>query len=218
MASMTEILILHGHLPIEYLDASSNSMTDASVAQDLLSRGAITPAQLAQARATQAGVPFIELVDYPVDRTAVATVSGAICKRHNVLPVGFEDGALVLAMADPGDVFAIDDIRAAARMAVAPVVAEPTDLAAAIDRYIRADDELSDLSTTFEEETESEDVSAAGVEDMADDEAPIVRFVNLIVSQAIQDRASDIHIEPGEHSLRVRYRIDGVLHEMQSAP
>jgi type IV pilus assembly protein PilB len=215
---MTEILILHGHLPIEYLDASSDSMTDASVAQDLLSRGAITPAQLAQARATQSGVPFIELVDYPVDRTAVATVSGAICKRHNVLPVGFEDGALVLAMADPGDVFAIDDIRAAARMAVAPVVAEPSDLAAAIDRYIRADDELSDLSTTFEEETESEDVSAAGVEDMADDEAPIVRFVNLIVSQAIQDRASDIHIEPGEHSLRVRYRIDGVLHEMQSAP
>ena len=218
MASMTEILILHGHLPIEYLDASSNAMTDASVAQELLSRGAITAAQLAQARATQSGVPFIELVDYPVDRTAVAMVSGAICKRHNVLPVGFEDGDLVLAMADPGDVFAIDDIRAAARMAVAPVVAEPGDLAAAIDRYIRADDELSDLSTTFEEETGADDVSAAGVEDMADDEAPIVRFVNLIVSQAIQDRASDIHIEPGEHSLRVRYRIDGVLHEMQSAP
>jgi type IV pilus assembly protein PilB len=212
---MTEILILHGLLPIEYLD---NTMTDASVAQDLLSRGAITPAQLAQARATQAGVPFIELVDYPVDRTAVAAVSGAACKRHNVLPVGFEDGSLVLAMADPGDVFAIDDIRAAARMTVAPVVAEPDDLAAAIDRYIRADDELSDLSTTFEEETGADNVSAAGVEDMADDEAPIVRFVNLIVSQAIQDRASDIHIEPGEHSLRVRYRIDGVLHEMQSAP
>ena len=216
MASMTEILILHGHLPIEYLDAEG--MSDATVANDLLSRGAITPAQLAQARATQAGLPFIELVDYPVDRTAVAAVSGAICKRHNVLPVGFDNGTLVLAMADPGDVFAIDDIRAAARTAVAPVVAEPDDLAAAIDRYIRADDELSDLSTTFEEETESEDASAAAVEDMADDEAPIVRFVNLIVSQAIQDRASDIHIEPGEHSLRVRYRIDGVLHEMQSAP
>ena len=218
MASMTEILILHGHLPIEYLDAASESRTDETVARDLLARGVITPVQLAHARATQAGVPFLELVDYPVDRTAVAVVSGAICRRHNVLPIGFIDDALILAMADPGDVFAIDDVRAAARMPIEVVVAEPIDLAAAIDRHIRADDELNDLTNTIEEETAPDEGASASVEDMGDDEAPIVRFVNLIVSQAIQDRASDIHIEPGEHSLRVRYRIDGVLHEMQNAP
>lgn len=216
MPSMTEILILHGHLPIEFLDSGKS---DEAVAQDLLSRGVVTPAELARVRAIQAGVPFLELVDHPVDRTAVALVSGAICKRHGVLPVGFAEDRLVLAMADPGDVFAIDDVRAAARMPVAPAVAEPEDLAAAIDRYIRADEELSDLSTTLEEETADEEGAAPGLNDEpSDDEAPIVRFVNLIVSQAIQDRASDIHIEPGEHALRVRYRIDGVLHEMQNAP
>lgn len=220
MASMTEILILHGHLPIEYLDqVSASAPNDESVVRELIDRGAISSAQVARARAAQAGVPFVELVDYPVDRTAVALVSGAVCRRHDVLPVSIAEGALVLAMRDPGDVLAIDDVRAAARMPVVAVVAEPDDLAAAIDRYIRADEELNDLTTTLEDEAAPEDIGASAVaDDAADDEAPIVRFVNLIVSQAIQDRASDIHIEPGEHSLRVRYRIDGVLHEMQSAP
>ncbi|MFE4467556.1 GspE/PulE family protein [Leifsonia sp. NPDC056824] len=219
MASMTEILILHGHLPIEYLDSVSEPASEESVVRELVERGAITPLQLARARAAQAGAPFVELVDYPVDRAAVALVNGAICKRHNVLPIGVVDGALLLASADPGDVLALDDVRAAARMPIVAVVAEPTDLAAAIDRYIRADDELNDLTTTLEDEAAPEELSSAAITDeLADDEAPIVRFVNLIVSQAIQDRASDIHIEPGEHSLRVRYRIDGVLHEMQSAP
>jgi len=218
VASMTEILILHGHLPIEYLDSVSEPASEESVVRELVERGAITPLQLARARAAQAGAPFVELVDYPVDRAAVALVNGAICKRHNVLPVGFADGALLLAMAEPGDVFAIDDVRTAARMPIEVVVAEPLDLLAAIERHIRADDELNDLSTTFEEETGSDQDLSPSVEDSPEDEAPIVRFVNLIVSQAIQDRASDIHIEPGEDNLRVRYRIDGVLHEMQSAP
>ena len=218
MASMTEILILHGHLPIEYLDSVSEPASEESVVRELVERGAITPLQLARARAAQAGAPFVELVDYPVDRAAVALVSGAICKRHNVLPIGFTGGALLLAMSEPGDVFAIDDVRTAARMPVEVVVAEPLDLLAAIERHIRADDELNDLSTTFEEETGSDQDLSPSVEDSPEDEAPIVRFVNLIVSQAIQDRASDIHIEPGEDNLRVRYRIDGVLHEMQSAP
>ena len=217
MASMTEILILHGHLPIEYLDRVATEPTaDEAVVRELISRGAITSAQLARARAAYAGLPFVELADYPVDRTAVAAVPGAICRRHTVLPIGFADGMIVLAMADPGNVFAVDDVRAASRVGVAAAVAEEADLRAAIDRYIRADDELSDLTTTLEEETAAAEDTA--VAEASDDDAPIVRFVNLLVSQAIQDHASDIHIEPAEHDVRVRYRIDGVLHAMQSAP
>ncbi|MGK2852688.1 MAG: GspE/PulE family protein, partial [Microbacteriaceae bacterium] len=87
--------------------------------------------------------------------------------------------------------------------------------AAAIDRYMRADGELESLTTSFEEDLPTIDDSA---NDSLDDDSPIVRFVNLIVSQAITDRASDIHIEPAENDMRVRYRIDGVLHEMQRAP
>ncbi|GAA1440228.1 GspE/PulE family protein [Leifsonia poae] len=219
MASMTEILILHGHLPIEYLDSvTSEPAADEAAVTDLLARGAISELQLAKARAAQAGMPFVELVDYPVDRTAVALVPGAICRRHNVLPIAITDGTLILAMSDPGNVFAVDDVRAAARMRVSPALADSADLLAAIDRYIRADDELSDLTTTLEEENAPADDSSMSIGDASEDDAPIVRFVNLLVSQAIQDHASDIHIEPAEHDVRVRYRIDGVLHAMQSAP
>jgi type IV pilus assembly protein PilB len=98
------------------------------------------------------------------------------------------------------------------------VVAERGDLEAAFNRYLRADGELSDLTATLEEEQAKEERLNAYDTEIDVDDAPIVRFVNLIVSQAIQDHASDIHIEPGEHEVRVRYRIDGVLHEMQSAP
>ncbi|HEY2556061.1 MAG TPA: GspE/PulE family protein, partial [Diaminobutyricibacter sp.] len=219
MASMTEILILHGHLPIEYLDSVTSEPTADEIAvKELLSRGAISDIQLARARAAQANVAFVELLDYPVDRAAVSLVNGAICRRHNVLPIASHDGTLLLAMADPGNVFAIDDVRAATRMQVEVAVAEPGDLQAAIDRFIRADDELSDLTTTLEEENQPEDTGTLSIGESGDDDAPIVRFVNLLVSQAIQDHASDIHIEPAEHDVRVRYRIDGVLHAMQSAP
>ncbi|MCX7523183.1 ATPase, T2SS/T4P/T4SS family [Microbacterium sp. STN6] len=219
MASMTEILILHGLLPIEQLDAAEMGVAEEEqVIRSLVEKGAITPVQLASARATQANLPFVELLDYPIDRTAVALVAPGICRRHEVLPIGLEDGRIVLAMVDPGNVFAVDDVRAAARMQVDPVVAERSDLLGAIDRYLRADDELSDLTSTLEEENAPTEASAFGVGDGGDDDAPIVRFVNLLVSQAIQDAASDIHIEPGEHEVRVRYRIDGVLHEMQAAP
>jgi type IV pilus assembly protein PilB len=215
---MTEILILHGHLPIEQLDiVTTETSEDEAAVRDLLARGVINDIQLTKARAAQANLPFVELLDYPVDRTAISLVSAAICRRHEVLPIGVINGRITLAMADPGNVLAIDDVRAAARMQVTPVVAERGDLLAAIDRNLRADDELSDLTTTLEEETATAESNLA-ISDASDDDAPIVRFVNLLVSQAIQDHASDIHIEPAEHDVRVRYRIDGVLHAMQSAP
>jgi type IV pilus assembly protein PilB len=220
VASLSEILILHGLLPIEHLDTmKAGDPADEAAVRGLVSMGVITELQFAKAHAEQAGLAFVELLDYPIDRTAVSLVPAAISRRHAVLPIEIDDdGRLVLAMVDPGDVFALDDVREAARMPVIQVVAAESDLRAAIARHHRADDELSNLTNTIEEESAPADASAFAATDTGDDNAPIVRFVNLLVSQAIQDQASDIHIEPAEHDMRVRYRIDGVLHEMQSAP
>nr|WP_244634543.1 MULTISPECIES: ATPase, T2SS/T4P/T4SS family [unclassified Frigoribacterium] len=202
---------------MEYLDRVGRRSTDEEASiRELLSQGVVTTSQVARARAQAAGMDFVELIDYPVDRAAVTMVPAAVCRRHSVLPIGVRDGGLLLAMADPGDVFAIDDVRAGLRIGVDPVVAEKGDLLAAIDRYLRADDELNDLTSTLEEEKAQE--AAADITDGPDDDVPIVRFVNLLVSQAITDHASDIHIEPSETDVRIRYRIDGVLHEMQPAP
>lgn len=172
----------------------------------------------ARGLAEAAGLAFVELIDYPIDRNAVSLVSPAICRLHEVLPIAIVNGRLVLAMADPRNVLAIDDVRSVARMQVEAVGVERADLLAAIDRLLRADDELSDLTSALVEKNAPTEGLESGAIESQEDDAPIVRFVNLLVSQAIQDHASDIHIEPAEHDVRIRYRIDGVLHEMQSAP
>jgi type IV pilus assembly protein PilB len=219
VASLTEILILRGIVPIEKLDSISGERDkDEQAILQLLDQGVVTQSQLASARAAQAGLPFVELLEYPVDRAAVALVPAAMCRRHEVLPIGIAGDYLMVAMVDPGDVFALDDVRAASRMQARAVVAERSDLRAAIDRYHRADNEINSLTTALEEESGSKELALSDSQESHEDDAPIVRFVNLLISQGIQDHASDIHIEPTEYDLRVRYRIDGVLHEMQPAP
>ncbi len=182
----------------------------------LVDQGLLTEGQLVAALAEQIGLGFVDLSEAPVDATAVAKIPGTVCRRHTVLPIGFEGKKLVIAMADPGNVFALDDIRQLTRLELLPVVATREDLLAAINRYCRSDGEFDELTATM-----------ADVDDTAEDltrltevteEAPIVKYVNLLITQAIQDRASDIHIEPGEHELRIRYRIDGVLHEVMKSP
>jgi len=229
MASLTEILILRGILPIERLGSGDVLRADDETALlALRDEGLVTPSQLVSARAAQIGIPFVELLDHTIDHTVVALVPAALCRRHGVIPISRTGDTITVAMVDPGDVVALDDVRAASRLRVRVVLAERGALEAAIDRFYRADGELDSLTATLAEESASSTGAGAGGarpgpaagsdDDTADDDAPIVRFVNLLISQAIQDLASDIHIEPGEHQLRVRYRIDGVLHDMQPAP
>ena len=161
----------------------------------LVEQGVLTESQLVAALATQIGLRFVDLSDFPVDGSAVARVPGAVCRRHTAMPIGFEDGRLLVAMADPANVFAIDDIRSLTGLEVKPVVATRADVAAAIDRYYRADDELDDLTSVLDQGDEEDDLSK--VKEIVED-APIVKYVNLLITQAIQDRASDIHLEPTE--------------------
>jgi type IV pilus assembly protein PilB len=187
-----------------------------SLGRVLVDLGMVTEGQLVGALATQIGLQFVDLTEYPVDATAVSSISAAVARRHVALPISFEEGRLVVAMADPANVFAVDDIRSLTGHEVKPVVATKADLMVAIDRYHRADSDLGELSMSLDASAE-EDQSLDKVREVVDD-APIVRFVNLLITQAVQDRASDIHIEPGEHEMRVRFRIDGVLHEVMRPP
>jgi type IV pilus assembly protein PilB len=169
-----------------------------------------------QALAQQMGLPFVELQEYPVDASATGRVSSSVVRRHAALPIGYtEDGKLVVAMATPGNVFALDDIRSMSGLEVFPVVVTRADVAAAIDRHYRADAELDDITMSLDVPDEDEDLSK--VKEITED-APIVKYVNVLISQAVQDRASDIHLEPTENHLRVRYRIDGVMHEVMRSP
>lgn len=199
----------------ELMDAiDEQQRSGQSLGRTLVELGLITESELVRALASQVGMEFVELNNFPVDVSAVALVPAAVCRRHNALPIALDESGLKIAMANPGNVVAVDDIRTLTNRHVVPVVATHDDVVGAIDRYCRADTELESLQDSLEESVE-EDMGAVG--GMTEDEAPIVRFVNLLITQAIQDRASDIHIEPAEKNFRVRYRIDGVLHETQRA-
>jgi type IV pilus assembly protein PilB len=187
-----------------------------SLGRILVEQGLLSEAQLVAALSHQIGLPFVDLSDCSVDGSAVALVPAAVCRRHGVLPIGYDEGRLVLAMADPANVFALDDVRSLTGLEPRPVVATRDDLLSAIDRYCRADGDLDDLGSAMSSDLDTEPDLARVTQVV--DEAPIVKYVNLLISQAIQDRASDIHLEPGEHDLRVRYRIDGVLHEVMRSP
>jgi type IV pilus assembly protein PilB len=188
-----------------------------SLGRVLVDQGILSETQLVAALAQQIGLRFIDLSDFPVDGSALARIPGSVCRQHMAIPIGFEDGRIVVAMADPANVFAADDIRTISGYEVLPAVATRADVAAAIDRYYRADSDLDDLTTALEDADEATGDDLAGLKEVVED-APIVKFVNLLITQAIQDRASDIHLEPTEQDLRVRYRIDGVLHEVMRSP
>ncbi|KGM14264.1 GspE/PulE family protein [Cellulomonas bogoriensis] len=212
---LDEGLVTEGQL-MAALDESA--ARGESLGRVLVEIGMLSEAQLVRALSAQVGMEFVELAEFPVDRGAVSLVPGSMCRRHMVLPISIREGAVVLAMADPGNVLAVDDVRSVARMPVRSVVATHDDLVQAIDRHCRADDEIDNLASSFEANQVEEEIDFSRIGDSIEDDAPIVRYVNLLVTQAIQDRASDIHIEPTETDLRVRYRIDGVLHEMQRSP
>jgi type IV pilus assembly protein PilB len=186
-----------------------------SLGRVLVELGILTEAQLVAALAEQIGMKFVDLTDFPVDGSAVSRISDVVCRRHTALPIGYEDGRLLVAMADPANVFALDDIRSMSGMEVKPVVATKADVLSAINRYHRGDAEMDDLTMALDQPDEDDDLG--NVREIVED-APIVKFVNLLITQAIQDRASDIHIEPTERDLRVRFRIDGVLHEVMRSP
>ncbi|MBN9605865.1 MAG: Flp pilus assembly complex ATPase component TadA [Actinomycetales bacterium] len=218
MASLSEILIIRGLMPIETIDqVSGEPGADEAQVRELVERGILTESQVASARAAELGLAFVDLTEFPVDRSAIALVPAGLVRRHDVLPIGRDGASLLLAMSDPHDVLALDDVRASVPMPVRPVLAERSDLLAAINRFVRSDGELSELTTAIVEDSDASSTDVA-LADSVEDDAPIVRFVNLLISQAIQDHASDIHIEPAEREVMVRYRIDGVLHEMNRAP
>ena len=215
---MADILVDRGLITGEQLQraVAEQRRLGRTLGRVLVELGMVTESQLVAAIAQQVGLPFVDLTEFPVDPSAVTSVSSLVCRRHGALPIGYEEGRLLVAMADPSNVVAVDDIRSLTGRDVKPVVATRADLTAAIDRYHRADDDLGELTTSLDVvEDENEELSR--VREIVDD-APIVRFVNLLITQAIQDRASDIHIEPAEKELRVRFRIDGVLHEVMRSP
>jgi len=207
-----------GLLTQEALDDALAEQADTGkfLGRILIERGLVTEGDLYRILAPQLGLEYVDLSDYSIDSSAVGLISESLSRRYQALPVGWEDGKLVLAMADPGNVFAIDDIRTITKSEVRVIMATPDSITAAIDRHTRMDGEAENISAQAASEYEVEE-DLSKLNEVVED-APIVKLVNLLITQAVAERASDIHIEPSEKDVRVRYRIDGVLHEKMRPP
>ncbi|MCU1656918.1 MAG: type secretion system protein (GspE) [Pseudonocardiales bacterium] len=194
--------------------AEEADRTGRSIRDVLINDLVVTEMELTEASAEAHGINSVDLVGYPVDAAAIAKIPLTVVLRHRVLGIGMTGDELIVAVSDPDDVVAMDDIRAATGMTIRPVVAARSELRKLIDRLKREESDLSDVAATLRTEDKSDVSNLAAV----GDDAPIVRYVNSLIEQAIQNRASDLHLEPTEFDMRVRYRIDGVLHEVDRVP
>ena len=197
--------------------SASAERSGKTVLQELLDAGIIGREQVVRTAATAAGLRYVDVSEYVVNASAAAVLPADFARRSTVLPLTWEDGELLVAVGirQAGNIELKDDLTRMTKSRVRFAVANRADIATKISQVYRAEGELDDLTSDLVSDEDATDLSALTE---VSDEAPVVRFVNLLITQAISDRASDIHLEPTEHDLRVRYRIDGVLHDAHRSP
>jgi len=214
-----DILVEQGLLSEENLELAlrERARTNQLLGRVLIDLGMIKESDLVAALAKQIGLQFVDLAAYSIDPSAAALIPDTEARRYRALPIAWEDSKLLVAMADPANLFALDDIRTITGADVQPVVSTAADIDAAIQKFSGMDEQAAQIASEAAANVEDEileiERAAAAVED-----GPIVKMVNLLITQAISERASDIHIEPTERDVRIRYRVDGVLHEVMRSP
>ena len=211
-----QILIEQGLITSAQLEQAleEHRKTPKSLGRVLIDLGLIKEADLVRALAEQVGLEFVDLADYHIDPSSTMLLPDALARRYRAIPIGERDGKLLVAMSDPANVYALDDIRTITNRDVQPVVATAADVEQAIAKFAGMDGQVEALASQASEQLETDDEQL----ESALEEAPIVKLVQAIMTQAVGDRASDVHIEPTEHDVRVRFRVDGVLHDVMHSP
>ncbi len=219
-AQLGALLLQHGLITQADLDAAmaANETNGKPISRILIEMGRITESDLVRTLAQQVGLGFVDLEEITIDTAVTLLVPESLVRRYQAIPIQWDEkGRLVVTMADPSNVFAADDIRAMTGAEVVTVVSPPSQVQQLIDKVHRLDGEVDTMAQEAADEFGDGGVEGSKIDDLIED-APIVKFVNLVITQAVADRASDIHIEPTESDLRIRYRIDGVLHEAMRSP
>jgi type IV pilus assembly protein PilB len=229
-ARLGELLVAEGIISQEQLHEAlrEHRRSKERLGSVLARRGLVTEERLVEVLSREHGLPSVDVRQQPIPADILALVPAHIARKHEVLPLSRVEGALTVAMSDPTNVVAMDEIAATTRLTVLPVIAVGAAIRAAIDRHYAKpiapdsmDDVLSELTDATVEVVEENDARAQGeVVELRDaaEGAPVVKFVNKVLLDAIRRGASDLHWEPYEKQFRIRFRIDGVMHEMVSPP
>ena len=188
------------------------------IGQILLALGYIGKADLAIALAERLRLEYIEIAERDVDRAAASLVDPKVLRKYGAMPLRLEEGRLVVAMSEPNNFFALEDIRMISGYPVTPVVAVRDEIQKVQNKVYAVSAEVSELLEGSSDGSDAEDIGELELGNESADNAPIVRLVSSILQQAVGEEASDIHIEPRARELAVRMRVDGVLREVMSVP
>ncbi len=194
---------------------SQQKVNGKRLGETLIELKYITEQQMLMTLEKQLGIPYVYLPEEQVMEDALKAVPLFLAERYNILPIRLEGNSIVLAMNDPTNFYAIDDVRMVSGYNVEPVLARKQDIIAAVSKNYGVKGRVQGEVEKLQEEN-----VVATIRDVAEgmDNAPIINIVNSLLDQAIADKASDIHIEPEEENLRVRFRVDGVLREIITFP
>jgi len=217
------ILLDEGHISRDQFDRAVTMQADAphrTVLETLVHMQAIDEVAALQALATYCQLPFQRIDPAEIDDAVFSLLPAEYLKTKLVLPVKRDERGIEVGISDPADIFLIDDIKRRLRGRILLVVVPPADILKAIEERSvsttqQVDEIIKDISEDDVEVVSTEDEDVTDLEKEAG-ESPVIRYVNFLIASAVRDKASDIHIEPGENRLRVRCRIDGVLFEQQS--
>lgn len=182
--------------------------------------GYVSEKDIAATVAKTLRLKLLDLGAESIDANAATLVDEDLALKYKLIPIGFENERLVVAMSDPANVFALDDLQIITGRPVQPTVATESEILAAIERYCRSDANVEEIMESVAGDVDSAAGAAAGATDDDRDleQAPVVKLVNLILTEAVRNHANDVHIEPQDKDVRIRFRIDGVLHEMMRSP
>ena len=221
-----EILLSKRIVTTEQLDIAEKERqaTGEDLAAILIRRGYARSQDVLRCVAEQLELPYIELSDYTIDPEAIGVLSKEIAYKCHVIPIFKIGNVLTVAMTDPGDVSIIDALRRSTGLEIEPVISSHEEIQAALEDHYGPreilDGSIDEMIQKIQDEQPEEPQEKPETEKLKQiaEDAPVIKLVNLIIGQAIRDGASDIHINPEEDMLRVRYRIDGILHEAFSPP
>ncbi|MCX7625164.1 MAG: type IV-A pilus assembly ATPase PilB [Candidatus Sumerlaeaceae bacterium] len=229
---LAEILVRDNIITKEELEKALEiqEKSGGSLGSILIDNGFANEWEIAAAIGKQLNVPFITLSHYEIDQSILHSIPEELVRKYQIVPVDKTGDTLTVALSDPSNIYLLDELRLLTSCKIVPVISFESDIREAIERYYPQSasaldemlKEISDEETAVLEALEHAE-TVAGEEATAEEEleasdAPVIQLVNIIIHDAIRMRASDIHIEPYEKELRLRYRVDGVLHEMKAPP
>src|SRR5678810_804815 len=216
-----ELLVRENLISVQQLRKAQEEQqkTGTRIGSALIKVGAIEEHKLTDFLSKQYGVPAINLKDFEIDPEIVKLVKKEVAQKHLVIPVNRAGQSLIVAMADPSNIYAVDDLKFTTGYNIEPVVASEPSIREAIDRYYaEKGPSLDEILGQADEQVDVAEKEDDEIDVKAAEDAPVVKLVNLVLVDAIKRGASDIHVEPYEKDFRVRFRIDGVLYEIMNPP